>query len=114
MSDLDKTMPAALEAMLRPRRMKRIHGTVARTRAEGAWFDAVLWTVFALVVVGVLLAVVQIVDTRGIDEKYLVAGGVLVAILVAALLWWRWFKWQVHASSLMRAQRLEPSRPEGT
>jgi hypothetical protein len=113
MSDLDKTMPAALEAHLRPRRMRRIHGTVARTRAEGAWFDAVLWTVFALVVVGVLLTVVRIVDTRGIDENYLIAGGLLVALGVAALLWWRWFKWQVHASSLMPAQRFESSRAEG-
>lgn len=97
MSDF-KTVPAALEALLRPRRMSRIHGTVARTRAEGAWFDALLWTVFALVLVLVLLAVLRVVDTRGLDEKYIVAGGLLLAIGVAGLLWWRWFKWQVHAT----------------
>ena len=113
MSDLDKTMPAALEAHLRPRRMRRIHGTVARTRAEGAWFDALLWSVFALVVVLVLLAVLRVVGTGGADPKYIVAGCVLVGVVVAALLWWRWFKWQVHASSLMPAQRFESSRAEG-
>ena len=55
----------------------------------------------------------RLVDTRGIDENYLIAGGLLVALGVAALLWWRWFKWQVHASSLMPAQRFESSRAEG-
>ena len=101
MSD-PKTIPAVLEAMLRPRRMGRIHNTVARTRAEGAWFDALLWSVFALVAIGVLLTVTHFADTsalarHGIEETHLVAGGVLLAIIIAALLWWRWFKWRVHA-----------------
>ena len=101
MSD-SKTIPAALEALLRPKRMGRIHSTVARSRAEGAWFDALLWSVFAFVAVGVLLSVLHFADTPalaryGIAETHLIAGGVLVAIVVAATLWWRWFKWRMHA-----------------
>jgi hypothetical protein len=101
MSD-SKTIPAALEALLRPRRMRRIHSTVARSRAEGAWFDALLWSVFALVAVCTLLSVLHFADTPvlarfGIEESHLAAGGVLVAIVVAATLWWRWFKWRVQA-----------------
>jgi protein-S-isoprenylcysteine O-methyltransferase Ste14 len=104
MSDL-KTMPAALEALLRPRQMARVKRTVARSRAEGAWFDALLWTVFALVGVGVLLCGLNFVDARrlaahGIDKDWLVAGGLLIAIVVAGTLWWRWFKWHVHAVDL--------------
>jgi protein-S-isoprenylcysteine O-methyltransferase Ste14 len=106
-----KTMPAALEALLRPRRMSRIHATVARIRAEGAWFDALLWSAFALVVLLVLLAVLHVVDTRGVDEKYIVAGGLLLAIGVAGLLWWRWFKWQVHATVAAEGERAEPTPP---
>lgn len=95
-------MPAALAELLRPRRMARVRRTVARSRADGALFDAVFCSVFALVVVGLLLGVVHSVDARllaahGIDKTWLVAGGVLVAIFAAALLWWRWFKWHVHA-----------------
>lgn len=103
MSDTDtKTIPAALEALLRPRRMKRIHGTVARTRADGAWFDAMLWSAFAFLAVGVLLVVLSVVDSArlGVNETWLVAGSVLLAIFVAAALWWRWFKWHVHATVL--------------
>jgi uncharacterized membrane protein len=101
MSD-SKTIPAALEAMLRPRRMRRIHSTVARSRAEGAWFDAMLWSVFALIAVAVLASVLHFADPPvlaqlGIEETHLVAGGVLLAIVIAATLWWRWFKWRVHA-----------------
>jgi protein-S-isoprenylcysteine O-methyltransferase Ste14 len=107
--ELDKTIPAVLDAKLRPRRMARIHGTVARSRAEGAWFDALLWTVFALVLVLVLLALLHVVDTRGIDEKYIVAGGVLVVVMVAGLLWWRWFKWQVHATVDAVGNGFDPS-----
>jgi protein-S-isoprenylcysteine O-methyltransferase Ste14 len=104
MSDL-KTMPAALEALLRPRQMARVKRTVARSRAEGAWFDALLWTVFALVGVVILLCGLNFVETRtlaahGIDEDWLLAGGLLIAILVAGTLWWRWFKWHVHAVDL--------------
>ncbi len=98
-------MPAALAELLRPRRMARVRRTVARSRADGAWFDAVFWSVFAFVVIGVLLGVVNVVDAprlaaHGIDKTWLVAGGVLVAIFVAGLLWWRWFKWHVHAVDL--------------
>lgn len=101
MSD-SKTIPAALETLLRPRRMRRIHSTVARTRAEGAWFDALFWSVFALIAIGVLLSVLHFADPPalarlGIEESHLAAGGVLVAIVIAATLWWRWFKWRVHA-----------------
>lgn len=100
-----KTIPAALETLLRPRRLRRIHGTVARTRAEGAWFDAMLWSVFACIAFGVLLMVLGHVDDgvlvqHGIDDTYVVAGSVLVALFVAAALWWRWFKWHVHAAVL--------------
>jgi hypothetical protein len=76
MSDM-KTAPAMLDAMLRPRRMRRIHGTIARTRADGAWFDAVLWSVFAFVAVGATIVILQLTD-----------------------LWWRWFKWHVNAEML--------------
>ena len=106
-------MPAALAELLRPRRMARVRRTVARSRADGAWFDAVFWSVFAFVIVGLLLGVVNVVDTprlaaRGIDKTWLVAGGVLVAIFVAGLLWWRWFKWHIHAVDL--TQRSPGSR----
>jgi len=98
-------MPAALAELLRPRRLARVRRTVARTRAEGALFDASLWSVFAFVLVIVLLCVVDAVDmpflaARGIDEAWLVAGTMLVAIFVASALWWRWFKWHVHAVDL--------------
>jgi hypothetical protein len=104
MSDL-KTMPAALAELLRPRRMARVRRTVARSRADGAWFDAVLWSAFALVVVGVLLGVVNDIEARvlaahGLNKAWLVAGGVFAALFVAGLLWWRWFKWHVHAVDL--------------
>ena len=77
--------------------------TVARSRAEGALFDAVLWSVFALVVVIALLCIVNTTDlpflaTRGIDKAWLVAGA----------LWWRWFKWHIHAADL--TQRAPGSR----
>jgi hypothetical protein len=112
MSDL-KTMPAALAELLRPRRLARVRRTVACTRAEGALFDAVLWSVFALVVVTALLCVVNVVDVailtaHGVDKAWLVAGGLLVAIFVAGALWWRWFKWHVHAADL--TQRVPGSR----
>jgi protein-S-isoprenylcysteine O-methyltransferase Ste14 len=112
MSDL-RTMPAALAELLRPRRLARVRRTVARSRAEGALFDAVLWSVFALVVVIALLCIVNTTDlpflaTRGIDEDWLVAGSLLVAIFVAGVLWWRWFKWHMHAADL--TQRVPGSR----
>jgi hypothetical protein len=108
-----KTMPAALADLLRPRRLARVRRTVARTRAEGALFDAVLWSVFALVVVPVLLYVLEVVDVpflaaRGVDEAWLVAGGLLIALFVAGALWWRWFKWNLLAADL--AQRAPGSR----
>jgi hypothetical protein len=104
MSDM-KTMPAALAELLRPRRLARVRRTVARSRSEGALFDAVLWSVFALVVVIAMLCIVNTTDlpflaTRGIDKAWLVAGSVLVAIFVAGALWWRWFKWHMHAADL--------------
>jgi protein-S-isoprenylcysteine O-methyltransferase Ste14 len=104
MSDM-KTMPAALAELLRPRRLARVRRTVARSRAEGALFDAVLWSVFALVVVIALLCIVNTTDlpflaTRVIDKAWLVAGSVLVAIFVGGVLWWRWFKWHMHAADL--------------
>jgi hypothetical protein len=107
MSDL-KTMPAALADLLRPRRMARVRRTVARSRAEGALFDAVLWSVFALVANVALLCVVNAVDAPllgglGIDDDWLVASGMLVGIFVAGGLWWRWFKWNLLATEL--AQR---------
>lgn len=105
MSDL-KTMPAALAELLRPRRLARVRRTVARTRAEGALFDAALWSAFAVVLVTVLLCInvvdVPILAARGIDKDWLVAGGLLFAIFVAGALWWRWFKWHVHAADLTR------------
>lgn len=106
MSDL-KTMPAALAELLRPRRLARVRRTVARSRAEGAFFDAALWTVFALVLVPVLLFVLYLVEVpflakRGIDEAWLGAGGLVIGIFVGGALWWRWFKWQVRAVDLTR------------
>jgi hypothetical protein len=106
MSDL-KTMPAALAELLRPRRMARVRRTVARSRSEGALFDAALWSAFALVAIVVLLCVVNLADapllaSLGIDDAWLVAGSLLVAIFVAGTLWWRWFKWHMLAVDLMR------------
>lgn len=106
MSDL-KTMPAALAELLRPRRLARVRRTVARSRAEGALFDAVLWSVFALVLVAVLLRFVSVAAAPllagvGIDDAWLVAGAVLVAVFVAGALWWRWFKWHMLAMDLDR------------
>jgi hypothetical protein len=112
MSDL-KTMPAALAELLRPRRLARVRRTVARSRAEGALFDAVLWSMFALVFVTAMLCVLSVVDVpflavRGVDKAWLVAGGVLVAIFGAGALWWRWFKWHVYAADF--TQRAPGSR----
>jgi hypothetical protein len=106
MSDM-KTMPAALAEILRPRRLARVRRTVARSRAEGALFDAALWTAFALVVVVVLLLVVDdlnlpLLAARGIDEVWLVAGAMLVGLFGAGALWWRWFKWHMLAVDLTR------------
>lgn len=104
MSDLE-TMPAALADLLRPRRMARVRRAVARSRAEGARFDAVLWSVLALVLVVVLMSVVHAVDAPllaglGIDDDWLVAAGLLIGIVVAGALWWRWFKWNRLATQL--------------
>lgn len=104
MSDM-KTMPAALAELMRPRRMARVRRTVARSRAEGALFDASMWSAFAFVFVIALLCVVDVVDmpflaALGIDEAWLVAGSMVVGIFVAGALWWRWFKWHVHAADL--------------
>ena len=98
-------MPAALAELMRPRRLARVRRTVARSRAEGALFDAVLWSAFALVFVTAMLYVLHVVDVpilaaRGVDKVWLAAGRVLVAIFVAGALWWRWFKWHVHAAGL--------------
>lgn len=98
-------MPAALAELMRPRRLARVRRTVARSRAEGALFDAVLWSAFAVVFVTAMLYVLNVVDVpilaaRGVDKVWLVAGGVLVAIFVTGALWWRWFKWHVHAADL--------------
>jgi H+/Cl- antiporter ClcA len=106
MSDM-KTMPAALAELLRPRRLTRVRRTVARSRAEGALFDAVLWSVFALVVVVVLLILVDDLSlfflvARGIDKVWLVAGALLVGLFVAGALWYRWFKWHMLAVDLTR------------
>jgi hypothetical protein len=116
MSDM-KTAPAMLDALLRPRRMRRIHGTIARTRADGAWFDAVLWSVFAVVAVGAVLVLLHLTDLatlqrHGIDETWVVASAVLLAIFVAAALWWRWFKWHVNAEMLAEREGFEPSSRE--
>lgn len=102
-----KTMPAALADLLRPRRLARVRRTVARTRAEGALFDAALWSVFAVVVGIVLLCVLNAGDVpflaaRGIDTVWIVAGGLLVAIFIGGALWWRWFKWNMLAADLAR------------
>ena len=112
MSDM-KTMPAALAELLRPRRLARVRRTVACSRAEGALFDASLWSGFALVLVIALLCVVEVVDmpflaARGIDEAWLVGGTMLVGLFGAGALWWRWFKWHVHAIDL--TQRTPGSR----
>ena len=85
--------------------MARVRRRVARSRADGAWFDAALWSAFALVIVGVLLGVVNDIEARvlaahGLNKAWLVAGGVFAALFVAGLLWWRWFKWHVHATEL--------------
>jgi protein-S-isoprenylcysteine O-methyltransferase Ste14 len=106
MSDM-KTMPAALAEILRPRRLARVRRTVARSRAEGALFDAALWTVFALVLLVVLLFVLNVIDLpflarRDIDEAWVVAGGLLLALFVGGALWWRWFKWHMLAVDLTR------------
>jgi hypothetical protein len=116
MSDM-KTVPAMLDALLRPRRMRRIHGTIARTRADGAWFDAVLWSVFAALSVGATIVVLQLTDLatlqrHGIDETWVIAGALLLAIFVAAALWWRWFKWHVNAEMLAEREGFEPSSRE--
>jgi hypothetical protein len=115
MSDL-KTMPAALADLLRPRRMARVRRTVARSRAEGALFDAALWSVFALVAVVALLCIVNAVDAPllaglGIDDDWLVAGGMLVGIFVAGALWWRWFKWNMLAVELAQQAPGAPQAP---
>ncbi len=100
-------MPAALAELLRPRRMARVRRTVARSRAEGALFDAGLWTAFALLVVLVLLLLVvddvrlPFLAARGIDKVWLVAGAMLVGLFGAGALWWRWFKWHLLAVDLM-------------
>ena len=104
-------MHAALAELLRPRRLARVRRTVARSRAEGALFDAALWSVLALVVVVTLLCVANFVDAPllaalGLDDTWLVAGSLLVAIFVAGALWWRWFKWNMLAADL--AQRAPP------
>ena len=106
MSDL-KTMPAALAELLRPRRLARVRRTVARSRAEGALFDAVLFSVFAVVLVVVLLRVVSFASAPllaglGIGDAWLVAASMLVAIFGAGALWWRWFKWHMLALDLTR------------
>lgn len=100
-------MPAALAELVRPRQMARIRRTVARSRAEGALFDAVLWSVCAVVGLTLLLFAVNFVEwpwlgAWDIDRAWLVAGGVLVALFGAAALWWRWFKWHVLAAELAR------------
>ena len=104
MSDL-KTMPAALAELIRPRLMARVRRTVARSRAEGALFDAMLWSAFALLAVTVLLCLINFVDAPllarwGVDEPWLLASCLIVALFVAGALWWRWFKWHVHAADL--------------
>jgi hypothetical protein len=106
MTDL-KTMPAALAELLRPRRLARVRRTVARSRAEGALFDAVLFSVFAVVLVGVLLRVVSVASAPllaglGIGDAWLVAASMLVALFGAGALWWRWFKWHMLALDLTR------------
>jgi hypothetical protein len=105
MSDL-KTMPAALAELLRPRRLARVRRTVARSRAEGSLFDAVLFSVFAVVLVGVLLRVVSfagepLLAGLGIGDTWLVAASLLVALFGAGALW-RWFKWNMLALDLTR------------
>lgn len=100
-------MPAALAEILRPRRMARVRRTVARSRAEGALFDAALWTAFATVVVVALLMVLDDVSltflvARGVDKTWIVAGALLVGLFVAGALWWRWFKWHMLAVDLTR------------
>jgi len=102
-----KTMPAALAELLRPRRLSRVRRTVARSRAEGALFDAMLWSVFALVVVVVLLVLVDdlslpFLAARGFLKVWLVAGALLVGLFVAGVLWYRWFKWHMLSVDLTR------------
>jgi hypothetical protein len=110
MSEMNTT-PAMLDALLRPKRMRRIHGTVARARAQGAWFDAVLWSVFAVVSVGTVIVTLQLTDLatlqrHGIDETWVISGALLLAIFVSAGLWWRWFKWHVNAEMLAEQESL--------
>ena len=98
-------MPAALAEILRPRRLARVRRTVARSRAEGALFDAALWTAFSTLLVLVLLFVIDdvqmtLLTTRGIDKAWLVAGALLVGLFGAGALWWRWFKWHMLAKDL--------------
>ena len=112
MSDM-KTMHAALAELMRPRRLVRVRRTVARARAEGALFDASLWSGLAVALVIALLFVVDVVDIPflaawGVDETWLVAGSLLVGLFGAGALWWRWFKWHVHAADL--TQRTPGSR----
>jgi hypothetical protein len=112
MSD-PKTMPAALAELLRPRRLARVRRTVARSRADGALFDAALWSGFALVVVLALMVLLVIDEmrlpwlaARGIDETWLVAGALLIGLFGAGALWYRWFKWHMLATDL--TQRTPP------
>jgi hypothetical protein len=93
-----------------------VRRTVARSRAEGALFDAVLWSVFALVVVVALVCIVNTVDAPllaglGIDDAWLVASSMLVGIFVAGALWWRWFKWNMHATDLAQPAPGTPQSP---
>ena len=101
-------MPAALAELMVPRRLARVQRAVAQSRAEGALFDAALWSAFALVVVTVLMWVVNVAEAPllaalGIDDAWLVAGSMLVAIFVAGALWWRWFKWRMLATYLTQS-----------
>jgi hypothetical protein len=118
MSDMNTT-PAMLDALLKPRRLRRIHGTVARSRAGGAWFDAVLWSVFAIVSVGAVIVVLQLTDLatlqrHGIDETWVISGSLLLAIFVAAALWWRWFKWHVNAEMLAERESVKSRMDTGS
>jgi hypothetical protein len=115
MSDL-KTMPAALAELLRPRRLARVRRTVARSRAEGALFDAALWSAFAFVVVVALVCVVNTVDAPllgrwGVDDAWLAAASLLVGIFGAGALWWRWFKWNMLATDLAQRAPGAPQAP---
>lgn len=109
-------MPAALAELLLPRRLARVRRTVARSRAEGSLFDAALWSAFAFVVVVALLCVVNTLDAPllgrwGIDDAWLVAASLLVGIFGAGALWWRWFKWNMHATELGQSAPGAPEPP---